>query len=969
MAIKAFYDEQAWLHRPPSVGRPGKDLPAPPAEGYIDVFADAANKDTGATAAALSSGKTSPASSPANLSHAFEKIAPAKANPAPLPKSGVAAVNVSPAKGLRVVAAENALDKPRRFSAQPLPANRINALYPKYAKAGILPMGGFDLNCGMTADERFAAPVTVEFDLADLGVDPTLWEQSHLAYLDGNGRLRLLQSQREGSKLRCEIRHNGAFLNVLLLATIALGQYYGVFDSEIADYPQSPGKDGYASQWWKPGAPRYVLFYPADWKPADPKAIEDCRKRLDVLVQKYAIAKSPNAYAAAEVAKAMFNDPQYKAIKAEMDSEEFILNKFLPVRAANVVRALDLAVDYCKERNFRAPGMAGVEWTPEVFVQAQSLGPNLYGEARNAWTTRAFLVIDGTKVPDALPAAMNAEQKRAMDSLKTTALHEYFHLVQSAYTFVETPGQLWFAEATALLLEAEGGRDYLARGWAESWDYTARGLHGFFDPLDFSDSDRKRTQQHGYDVSHFVEYLRQKYYSQNPASFLPKLLEDFAAFRGGTIASLYRVTSNDPNVFCEDFRRFAHIIAPQVVFLGANYRLTPGKPYCSWRFDKAAPLSAPGVRISAGGEDFKDVLTPESVAVLRDSSGFTEATDITWSINLKEWRAIKAGLPVAFRIPPIGPKQTLSIVLQRTEVYISPSPTPAAGKGPMATDVYFMLPPKAPQATLTEENLQIDFPKTPLQTAPEPPGMGPYVQGLQLLMEAKDGGEPIQTNLSCVPRVEYPLEQITTKLKPNDNGIIFATLRFREVAHAGQKIYGPWSEPFEIQIPVSAIGQIVWNKPPMPKAFIEEQLKKYKAVNSFALRIEVTYTNPKAKPTIYQCDYDMMRGVKMIIEGVDIPNIKRITEFTIYKPTGAKDELILLESSVPEWKRILAGERIKAKWFTFYYTPRPVGAILRIDEQYDPPPTPTPKSTISGPPHGYNPFANTYRAPTATKNK
>ncbi len=966
LAVKVYRDEPTWLHRPPSVGGAARSLPVAPGEGSFDILADPASQGAGSTVPSPPAGATPAAPAPGHLNDAFKKITPATANPAPLPKSGSAAVSVSPAKGLRVVAAANALDKPRRFTAQPLPPDRINALYPKYIQAGIVPMGGFDLDCGMAASDRFPAPATVEFDLADLGVDPALWEQSHLAYLDSSGRLRILRSQREGSKLRCEIRHNGAFLNVLLLATLALGQYHGVFDSEIAEYPQSPGKNGYANQWWKPGAPRYVLFYPADWPPADPKAVEACRNRLDAIVQKYAIARAPNAYAAAEIAKAMFNDPQYKAIKAEMDTEEFILDKFLPVRAANVVRALDLAVDYCRERNFRAPGVAGIEWTPEVFIQAQPLGPNLFGEARNAWTTRAFLVIDGTKVPDAPPAAMTAEQKRAMDSLKTTALHEYFHLVQSAYTFFETPGHLWFAEAAALLLEAEGGRDYLARNWAESWDHTSRGLLGFFDPLDYTNSNRKKTQQHGYDASLFLEYLRQKYYTKNPDQFLPALLEDFAGFRGGTVASLYRATSNDPKVFCEDFRHFASIIRPQVVFLGGKQTLTPGKPYVSWRFDNPAPLSAPGFYVSADGDAFKDVLTPDSVAVLRDSSGFTEATDVVWSLNLQEWKTLHAGLPTAFRIPPLGPKQKLSIVLQRTEPYIAPSPAPAAGKGPMATDVYFMLPPKPPQASLTETSLQIDFPPTPLQTAPEPPGMGPYVQGLQLRIEAQDGGEPIQTNLGPVPRVEYPLESITARLQPNNKGVIRAALKFREVAHTGQKIYGPWSQPLEIQIPLSAVGQIIWNKPPMPKEHVEALMEQYGVSGPFALRIEITYTRPKAKPTVYQCDYDLTRGVKMIIEDVDIPNIKRITEYTIHPPTGREDMLILLDSSVPEWKRILAGERITAKWFTFSYTSRPVSPLLRIDERYEPPPAPTPKSTLTGPPQGLNPLGN-YKGPPPPK--
>lgn len=446
-----------------------------------------------------------------------------------------AALDVSPVAGVRITADKNALDKPRTFQASSVSSQTLDKLYQQYAQSGLIPLGGFELDSNMTAEDRFRKPVQISFDLNKLDIPPELQADVQLVYLDDNHRVHLLASQHDGERLYTNVQHNGAFLYVLFGITVAVGNHYGVFDKEIGEYPKGWSDDTYTVMTWKPGDSRFILHYPKAWPMADPQGVQAYQQRLVQLHDNYHFSQAKNRYEAMAIMQNLSKNAEYQQIRKTLEDPLWIQEHYLPVRAANVTRSLELAANYTESRGLRKPGAAGLPWLPDIYIQPTTLGPNLYGEARNGWTTRAFMVIDGTKVPDAPPNNMSTEQKSQFDALKTTTLHEYFHLIQSAYTFVDRPSQLWFAEATAVQFEAEAGKAYLTNHWADHWDYTQRGNGGFADALALTEGSEKEIQQHGYDTSQFLEFLRDKYYRANPDDFMPRLLSDYAGIRGGAI--------------------------------------------------------------------------------------------------------------------------------------------------------------------------------------------------------------------------------------------------------------------------------------------------------------------------------------------------------------------------------------------------------------------------------------------------
>lgn len=853
------------------------------------------------------------------------------------------ALDSSPLAGIRIQAAANALDKPRQFHATPLDSTQLDDLYQQHWHSGLIPLGGVDLDSKMAANARFRRPIQLQFDLAKLDVAEVLHPHVHLAQLDSKGQLHLLQSQRQANVLHTDIRHNNIFLYVLFGTTVAAGQHYGVFDKELKEYPDGWQKGAYQGLAWPPKQPHYTIHYPKKWQTVPTQAYQDLQQQFTALHKQYGFNKATNRYQAQGIMEAMLKDPAYQKLQATATDPQWLLKHYLPTRTANVVRAMDMAVDYMAERKLRKPGAAGVAWLTDIYIQATSLGKELYGEARNGWTTRAFIVIDGTKVPDVTPQQMSATQRQQYDALKTTTLHEYFHIVQSAYTFIERISQLWFAEATAVQFEAEAGKAYLAKQQAQSWDYTTRPYQSFAERLDLREGMEKSLQQHGYGAAYFLDFLRDKYYRNKPDAFLPDLLEDFSSVRSGPLQSLANVTSGELATLAEDYRNFARRIRTEMINSAEAPRLSPKKPYYAWQLPSDAALSAPALRVKLQGQDFINYQGSGSKVVLRDSSGFIAATDVMWSTDRKDWQRLQAGIPFAFELPNIEVGRSVYILMQRIAAYVD-AHAAGVGKGPASTDVYLLLAPsKAPQAETQKGQLRLKIPASALMRAKAAAGMGPYLQGVQIrLQNAKDD----QAAKVWLPHpktsVELSVAKIVSRLTDAKANSVKTRIQFRECAHRGQKVYGPWSPAveLELQAQISNDGGVLhWIKPALSKAKIKELWETYGNKQALKLRIEINYRNGQPS-TIYRTDYDLSKGLDVRIPDVDIANINNVVEYTIGKTTGKESGNIYMQSGNPKWDQLMAGETLQAGWVYFSYKANPQGGVLTIRETLEEPPKP-----------------------------
>jgi hypothetical protein len=696
-------------------------------------------------------------------------------------------LDLYPHPGIHITSLKNALDKPRTFKATEISNSKLDQLAEKLIEKGVIPYKGFDINAGMSETERFRKPVTIAMNLNELAIPVELQPHTHLAYIDKTGQLRRIHSYFENNQIKFDTYHNVHIILWIALGAVSYWGYEeGVFNEELAVYPDGFFKADYRFYLWESEKINYFIHYPKKWKSIRPDIVSNHLKKLKKVMDKHNLDGIHNREQALKAYANISKDKEYSDLMKVMRDKKWVLENYFPQKVANAVKALDLAIKYTNSRGFRSPGYSGIPVEPDIYIQEKSMGANLYGEVRNGWTTRSFMVLDGTKIPDADILSMSSSKLAAYNSLKTTTLHEYFHLVQSAYSFVEMQKQLWFAEATAVQYEAEAGKYYLNNNWATSWDYTSRTYDGFFKKMDLKSGQIQELQQHGYSISYFLEYLRDKYYGKTGNEFLPKLLNDYAGVLSGNITSLIDVTSGEESRFIDDFRIYARKIRNELVSYRASV-LNDEKLVYSWRFNDSNPLSAPGMKISL--KEKNPNALEDAVLVIRDSSGYSEQTEIHWSFDKRNWKILQVGIPVA--IDSLKTKQ--NIYLQRIEAYIEAQNNPVKKA---STDIYFLLKPKnAAKVTINKPYFQIEIPKSSLMKNKESEGsLGPYIQAIEIEVTTPETNKPVRLWLSDGNMTtKFETEKLLGRLTPDGRGNYNLKVSYRECAHKGQNICGAWS--------------------------------------------------------------------------------------------------------------------------------------------------------------------------------
>lgn len=150
-------------------------------------------------------------------------------------------------------------------------------------------------------------------------------------------------------------------------------------------------------------------------------------------------------------------------------------------------------------------------------------------------------------------------------------------------------------------------------------------------------------------------------------------------------------------------------------------------------------------------------------------------------------------------------------------------------------------------------------------------------------------------------------------------------------------------------------GRLVWHKPAIPVTELAKLRKRYGGF-AMAFEVEVSFVDGRA-PVVKRVDYDPSRKTTMEIEGLDIPQIKYVTERLVNRETGKYQPNIFLASGNPVWDKIMAGETFTHKWVTYKYVKKPKGeSVLTIDEVYEAPAPKKPVNKGGQPVGGANPF-------------
>jgi len=534
-------------------------------------------------------------------------------NPAPIPRSGSPRIDMEPMDGLRIQAPADALDQPRQIRFTELSDTEVRAAARELGLAAAYPFMGFKLDAGMERFERFPGELTVTWDLRRAGIPEELWDHVHVVQKDEHGGVFNLDSQRDGRRLYFQAEHNSVILTYIIytagitIIPAGLATLYQRDTDLIPPGPYIPFR--------LPDADRFLIHLGAQQVPfRNPTEVarvlgemNALRRRVDLPPIPDDVLKPPFVLvpaehfrdpAALEKEAELLRDPDYKALVAYWRNNTWLMDNVVPTRVAHVARALVHAEQYLRSHGFRWP-----TYRINVYVPERQL--NEFGYVADGWFTRPFVALSPHIVPgvEMNTPAWTPEVQGCWDTLNLTALHEVFHVVQSRYFWLpEVRGHdLWFWEATAVTLEDDARSYYLGQSrWnVSSWHGTFGPWSTFTREFDYTSGDQSARQQHGYGASHFLTYLRDRYYGGTPAPrrdvvisapgqgpvfraptrtppyrprhlFLQRLMEDYSAMRGGRVRSLYRITSNSSTQLGKDYADFVRTNA-DTLFIWPGY--------------------------------------------------------------------------------------------------------------------------------------------------------------------------------------------------------------------------------------------------------------------------------------------------------------------------------------------------------------------------------------------------------------
>ncbi len=476
-------------------------------------------------------------------------------NPAPIPVSGTKAFKVTPAKGLTVSASENALDKEREFTAEKISDDKIMEITGQYTDANWLLLGGYEVSAGISPDERMPGLINVEMDLAELGVDKELWEFAHAVRIGDDGSVSTLHSKVNGSVLSCQTNQNSIIGAVLIGLTAGVGVqrlielghvglsslYKGVKFHHIVFSGENSS---------------YDVYWPETLMSDTEKQYND---KIASLMKKHGLDPDGSLNSAAlkatknfksgyemmgylnGIKKALYSDPEYIELARKLKNVDWSQKNYWPAEVIQTTNALALADKYLfGVRGFDTPG-----YNVDVMVLdkwPQDHGKETLGISMNLYTYRPFIHINAER-KSRMPHSAEETGTVACSDLLLTITHELFHVVQSRAVLFDSDSFVMFWEAMAVSLEKEAF-DYFSGSagggvinpshttvLTDRYHFNYLYFKSLLAPSLWSDngSNKEYLRNHGYVASHWLDFLRDRYYAGNPNDFIPKLLKRFAA--------------------------------------------------------------------------------------------------------------------------------------------------------------------------------------------------------------------------------------------------------------------------------------------------------------------------------------------------------------------------------------------------------------------------------------------------------
>ena len=665
--------------------------------------------------------------------------------PAKRPVSGVPALDVRPDPAIHLIAPANALDKPRTFKVTRVPKEKLGSYTQASANMLTVPLAAFDLDGQMKDSERFPGEMEMRIDVEKLGISAELLDYAIVARVDSDGRHHHLPTERNGTELKVQLRHNGIVLVGGLIVLIE-----GV---KVLYLKDQYDKGAFREELSATIEPHFRIHWPSKLghrKTAEVRAVEKTLKERWAFHNRSSADNDKDHFARLKVYMA---DQEVKAAYAKFHDLEWRKKYYFPPQVNHTLLALDRAAEYLfRERNFMRPeGKIDVHLlTPWPYPKKEA-----FAFQKDGHTTYPYIHVNLEKVTSKTGALSDEEQK-STDNLHTTLVHELFHVIQKEYfnwtkylslkhTFAGFKYH-WFLEATAMVLEDDARDYYLGKKWVKHFPLTidnygasqqsapgqsrARLRAHFKRCLENEGSWSKwwkdsknlesELQAHGYAAGEFLLCLRDKYYASNPNAFLKKTFETYNSFRTGGIDALVKVTSNSEKTFGSDYLLFvserAEDVAHQYTPVTPMVFLTPAQPVHHWLLE--GPVSTPCLQLRIKDLPKQDM--DRCIVGCRTNGLLGYGVYLSYESNSKWPMVSSPGLAGRFDKLRGGTRGALT--LQRIETYLSSIQStwielsPMSSGKPESTLLLLAPPQGAPKVSFNAqtESLHISIPKSKL---------------------------------------------------------------------------------------------------------------------------------------------------------------------------------------------------------------------------------------------------------------
>jgi len=436
------------------------------------------------------------------------------------------AIDETPLSGLHVTVPEAAMDRKLKLVANRLSAQQITENNPYAPYVGPI-VAAYEINLGLLPEERLMKPMQISFNLNEMGLPKEEWKNLQIFRVDKDKTRISVFSKLDGNELKVFTTKNPGFEFALIITGTVTAFYHGVglYRKGTMDYlaVNSVMEDGTT----------YRLLWPEDLKPAN-------KELLNKIKAKY-LSLERNIKAEIEELNVSDNrtyvEKVVEAVQKRRETEDFkdmnswtakLLNSsgFPPYEVRRVESALkDIHVFYTTVKCLPPKNVLGID----IVIRTGSTWPHTEDPKAVAMSVNP----QGSVLPY---VDIHVDNISDQDELYLNLTHELFHVLQEDYYYLQGMRSAFyvsFLEGTAVLAEYEAlkyfsdpnfpGKPRLSKN-AKPTD------RDFYITLSrpMEDDEASTQRHHGYTMSHFLEYLRDKH-SANKEQYLKKIMDAFGS--------------------------------------------------------------------------------------------------------------------------------------------------------------------------------------------------------------------------------------------------------------------------------------------------------------------------------------------------------------------------------------------------------------------------------------------------------